>query len=97
MKSTNETQPLGEMSALLAPKKGCKICKLVLIVAVILFISSVLLAAFTLGRSRTGAPELDAPRALTADQQNDRYRTLQDLVKNQQGSTTIIMGKATTK
>jgi hypothetical protein len=97
MKSQSEIRELERLSAGLAPKSGCTICRLIFIATVILFISSVLLALFALGRSHMGAQQIDTPRVLSADQSSERIRVLREYIESQRGSTTLIIGKTNTK
>ena len=96
MNSSNEVRELEKLSKGLAPKSGCKICRVILIVAVILFISSLLLVAFTLGKSSKKEAEIP-PHVSTADETNNRFQVLRNEVRNQLGSTTIIRSSRQTK
>ena len=97
MKSSNDISELRKLSANLAPKSGCRACKLILIAAIILFISSLLLAAFELGKSHMGVQQIDKPRVLSAEQQTDRIRVLQEFIREQQGDPITLVGKDPSK
>jgi hypothetical protein len=96
MKSSQEIKELEKLSSDLAPKSGCRVCRLVLVAAAILFISSVLLAAFALGR-QASAPEIDNVRIQSVEASSDHVRDLQQYLASKKGSTTLIIGKTKTK
>ena len=97
MKSPNEIRELKKLSDVLAPKSSCTICKLIFIVTVILFISSVGLALFTIKRPPTDTQQIDTARMLTPEQSSRRIRVLQEYIESQRESTTLIIGKNITK
>ena len=97
MKSSKDIRELEKLSAGLAPKTGCTVCRLIFIATVILFISSVLLALFTLGSSHSNLQRMEPERVLTSDQSSARIQVLREYIESQRGSTTIIIGKSKTK
>lgn len=97
MKSSKDIRELEKLSADLAPKSGCTVCKLILIATVILFVSSVLLALFALGNSRSNLQRMEPDRVLTSEQSSARIQVLREYIESQRGSTTIIIGKTKTK
>lgn len=94
MKSQSDIRDLEKLSAGLAPKNGCTVCRLILIATIILFVSSVLLAVFSLGSSRANLEKLEPARVLTPEQSSERIKVLREYIESQRGSTTIIIGKS---
>lgn len=97
MKSSKEISELEKLSADLAPKTGCRICKVILIATLLLFISSVLLAVFAMKKSRETTEIVNPPRVLTAEQTSERMRVLRAYIESQRGSSTIIIDKSHSK
>lgn len=97
MKSSKEISELEKLSDNLAPKTGCRICKVILIATILLFISSVLLVLFTMNKSRNNVELMDPPHALTAQQSSERMRVLREYIESQRGSSTIIIDKSHSK
>ena len=97
MKSSKDIRELEKLSSDLAPKTGCTVCKMILIATVILFVSSILLALFALGSSRSNLKRMEPERVLTSSQSSARIQVLREYIESQRGSTTIIIGKSQTK
>jgi hypothetical protein len=97
MKSSKDIRELEKLSAELAPKSGCTVCRLILIATVILFVSSVLLALFALGSARSNLERMEPERVLTPTQSSERIQVLREYIESQRGSTTLLIGKPQTK
>ncbi len=98
MNNSKEMRELEKLSAGLAPKKGsCKMCKVVVVASVVIFIAT--LALVLLERKNMPGAANTAPTNITDPSvKSERIKALRAYLKQQEGSTTsIIIVKSSSK
>ena len=97
MNNSKEMRELEKLSAGLAPKKGsCKICKVMVIASAVLFVAT--LSLVLLERGNMPGAKNAAPQNVTDPSvKSERIKALRAYLKAQEGTTTSIIVKSSTK
>ena len=97
MSNPNEMRELEKLSAGLVPKKSsCKMCKVILVATIILFICSLVLFVFN-NQHILSQEEQMVPRFTSPSEQSERIKTLREYIQSKQGTSTTIIVKSQTK
>ena len=97
MNNSKEMRELEKLSAGLAPKKtSCNICKVMVVASVVLFIAT--LALVLIERNNMPGTANVAPTNITDPSvKSERIKALRAYLKSQEGTTTSIIVKSSSK
>lgn len=96
MNDSEEMRQLEKLSAGLAPKKSsCKICKVIFIASIVLFVSTIALVVLET-RNMPGGTNTPPP-ITSSTEKSERIKALRAYIQSKEGTTTSIIVKSSTK